>query len=200
MTRTREPERRCWLSRGFANVFQVRVRRLRELFKSILRGLLRLPRGCPVAFGVWWRLGQAVGINSHVPWPVHFTSVVRAPRKVRIGRETFPGDSPNCYIQATNGVVIGDYTNLGPGVGLISANHDPLDNRRFLPAPPIRLGRNCWLGMNAIILPGVVLGDHTIVGAGAVVTKSFEDGYCVLVGNPAHVVRKVDPKAVALRD
>lgn len=165
----------------------------RRLAKGLISTLFRIPEGCPVPFGILWRLGQCVGIHTRVPWPVHFTSTIRGARRVRLGRATFPGDSPNCYIQAINGIEIGDHTNLGPGVGLISANHDPVANERWLKAPPIRLGRHCWLGMNAIILPGVTLGDYTIVGAGSVVTKSHPDGHCILAGNPAKVVRMLDP-------
>lgn len=50
------------------------------------------------------------------------------------------------------------------------------------------IGRRCFIGANAIILPGVKLGDNTIVGAGAVVTKSFEGGV-ILAGNPAKIIR-----------
>ncbi len=164
----------------------------RSTAKRFAMALFRIPEGCPVRFGIWWRLGRLIGINRHVPWPVHFTTTVHAPRRVKLGKATFPGDSPNCYIQALNGIEIGDYTNLGPGVGLISANHDPERNDAWLKAPPIRLGRHCWLGMNSIILPGVTLGDHTVVGAGAVVTKSHEEGHCVLAGNPARVIRRID--------
>jgi acetyltransferase-like isoleucine patch superfamily enzyme len=46
--------------------------------------------------------------------------------------------------------------------------------------------------MNATVLPGIVLGDFTIVGAGAVVTRSFPDGYCVVAGNPAAIIRTLD--------
>jgi carbonic anhydrase/acetyltransferase-like protein (isoleucine patch superfamily) len=46
--------------------------------------------------------------------------------------------------------------------------------------------------MNSIILPGVVLGIRTIVGAGSVVTKSFPDGYCVIAGNPAKIIKTLD--------
>jgi acetyltransferase-like isoleucine patch superfamily enzyme len=46
--------------------------------------------------------------------------------------------------------------------------------------------------MGAIILPGVVLGDYTIVAAGAIVSKSFPDGYCVIGGNPAKIIKKLD--------
>ena len=45
--------------------------------------------------------------------------------------------------------------------------------------------------MNAVILPDVVLGDFTIVGAGAIVTHSFPDGYCIIAGNPANVIKNL---------
>ncbi|MDK2973552.1 MAG: hypothetical protein PWP23_3307 [Candidatus Sumerlaeota bacterium] len=159
--------------------------------ESTLRRLLGVPAGCPAKFYVLYRLGQLFGLHRSVPWPVHFTSTVHHARRVKLGKGTFPGDSPNCYINALNGIEIGDRTNLGPGVGLVSANHDPLDNGRWLEAPPIRLGRDCWIGMNAVVLPGVQLGDGTVVGAGAVVTKSFPRGHCVIAGNPARVIREL---------
>lgn len=46
--------------------------------------------------------------------------------------------------------------------------------------------------MNVVILPGVVLGTRTIVGAGSIVTKSFPDGYCILAGNPAKIIKNLD--------
>lgn len=133
--------------------------------------------------------------NAGMPYPVHHTSTVRSPEHLRVGRETFPGDSPATYISADNGIEIGDFTNFGSGVGLISVNHDPVRNEDPVPAPPIRIGRFCWLGMNAIVLPGVQLGDFTVVGAGAVVTKSFPDGYCVIAGNPARFIKPLDRAA-----
>lgn len=166
---------------------------IRNALKTLLATLFRLPEGIGVEFGILWRLGQLLGLNRHVPWPVHFTTTVRRPERVLLGRSTFPGDSPNCYIQAINGIEVGDGTNVGPGVGLISANHHPLHNDRYVKGPPIRLGRHCWVGMNAVILPGVELGDYTVVGAGAIVTRSFPEGHCVLAGNPARVVRRLDP-------
>lgn len=104
----------------------------------------------------------------------------------------FPGDSPGVYINAINGVQIGDYTNLGPNVGIISANHNFLDNEAMDQAGPIIIGRHCWLGKDANILPGVILGDFTIVGAGAIVTRSFTEGYCVLAGNPARKIKELN--------
>lgn len=129
--------------------------------------------------------------NARVPWALHHTATIHHPQGLKTGRGTFPGDSPGVYINANNGVYIGDYTNLGPNVGIISSNHDFIDNDRIVAAPPIHIGRFCWFGMGAVVLPGVRLGDFTIVGANAVVTRSFEDGHCVLAGNPARVIRQL---------
>ena len=98
--------------------------------------------------------------------------------------------SGGCYIQGGNGIEIGDGTIFAPGVKVISANHDPKDLKHWLPDRPIRIGNSCWIGANAVILPRVELGDNVIVGAGAVVTKSFPSNV-VLVGNPARVIGKV---------
>ena len=130
--------------------------------------------------------------NAGVGWAVHHSSTIRSPQRLSVGQGTFPGDSPGVYINADNGVHVGDFTNLGPQVGLLSANHDVVDNDAVVVAPPLRLGRFCWLGMGAVVLPGVELGDFTVVGAGAVVTRSFPDGYCVLAGNPARLLRPLN--------
>lgn len=133
--------------------------------------------------------------NADTSWAVHYTSTVISPKKITRGINVYPGDSPGNYIEASNGIVIGDYTNLGPNVGLLSANHNLIDNTKHDDAPPIKIGRFCWIGMNAVILPGVELGDFTIVGAGAVVSKSFTDGFCVLGGTPAQIINYLDKDA-----
>jgi acetyltransferase-like isoleucine patch superfamily enzyme len=74
----------------------------------------------------------------------------------------------------------------------MSANHDLGDLRLQRKAEPIRIGKYCWLGMGAVILPEVNLGDYTIVGAGSVVTKSFPNGYCVIAGSPAKMIRELN--------
>jgi acetyltransferase-like isoleucine patch superfamily enzyme len=60
----------------------------------------------------------------------------------------------------------------------------------LIPAREIRIGKNCFIGCNAIILKGSELGDGCVVGAGAVVAGKFEDN-CVIAGNPAQVVRRL---------
>lgn len=156
---------------------------------STFRKIFNVPEKCSLKFYLKYKFLQLIGINRKVPWPVHFTTQVVCPEKVKLGKGTCPGDSPHCYIQAINGIEIGDYVNIAPGVGLISANHDPLENDKHISAPPIKIGKYSWIGMNAVILPGVELGEYTIVGAGAIVTKSFKDGHCVIAGNPAKVIR-----------
>lgn len=141
-------------------------------------------------FTVNFLFQRLFGLNRDCPWSVHFTSKVVAPQKLRVApssRLSF-AVSGGCYIQALNGVEIGEDTIFAPGVRIISANHSEADFHVPVPAEPIRIGRRCWIGANAVILPGVQLGDHVIVGAGSVVTKSFPGG-CVIAGVPARVIR-----------
>jgi acetyltransferase-like isoleucine patch superfamily enzyme len=146
----------------------------------------------PITFETWF--AQKIlnlGNNRSAYWPVHPTSQVFDAENILAGVDTSPGMMKGCYIQGRGGITIGDYTQIGPGVGIISANHDPYDTRKHI-AKPVVIGKYCWLGMGAKIMPGVTLGDFTIVGAGSVVTKSFPDGHCVIAGNPARIVRSLD--------
>ena len=127
--------------------------------------------------------------NSGVKWAIHHTSTIHCPEKLIRGKSVYPGDSPCVYINAVNGVSIGDYTNIGPNVGIVSANHHFVNNQIQPVESPIKIGDFCWVGMGAVILPAVELGNFTIVGAGAIVTKSFKEGYCVLGGNPAKIIK-----------
>jgi acetyltransferase-like isoleucine patch superfamily enzyme len=89
-------------------------------------------------------------------------------------------------------IYVGQGSYIAPNVGLITANHSFVDLDEHVSGEDIVLGKKCWIGMNSIILPGVVLGDNTIVAAGSVVTKSFEDGHVVLGGVPAKVIKNLD--------
>ncbi len=130
--------------------------------------------------------------NSLVKYPIHHTSTIYHPQNLKLGKETYPGDSPGVYINAMNGIEIGDYTNIGPQVCILSGNHDFIDNSKHVQAKPIKIGKHCWLGAQVSILPEVVLGDFVIVGAGSVVTKDFEKGFCVIAGNPAKIIKFID--------
>ena len=84
-------------------------------------------------------------------------------------------------------VTIGDRTQIGPGVQILTADHprDPARRRAGLEfGRPVKIGADVWIGGGAIVLPGVTIGDEAIVGAGAVVTRDVPAGVTV-VGNPA---------------
>lgn len=134
---------------------------------------------------------KIIGINRSTPWPVHFTSFVKCPEKIKNGTKA-PGYSMGCYIDGRNGIVIEENVYVGPRVSLISMNHDKNNLEQYVECAPIVIRRNCWLAANAIVLAGVELGEHTVVAAGAVVTKSFPDGHQMLAGNPATIIKKLD--------
>lgn len=129
--------------------------------------------------------------NRKVPWPVHPTSLVKCPEKIMRGTKA-PGISVGCYLDGRNGIIFGPNVWTGPKVSIISMNHETDDYNQYRVTNPIKIGRDSWLAANCTILPGVELGEHTVVAAGAVVNRSFPEGNQVLAGVPAEVVKKLD--------
>jgi len=138
---------------------------------------------------------KVLGFNRHVPWPVHFTSKVSGWDYIKIGVEVSPGYMGGCYVFAKEDspISIGDYTIVSANVCIAGYNHDIYDYTQFPSKGGVLIGRYCWLSMNSSVMPGVTLGDHTIVAAGAVVTESFPEGYCILGGVPARKIKTLDP-------
>lgn len=90
-------------------------------------------------------------------------------------------------------IYVGDCTMFGPNVTVATAGHPILPELRQKGLQynvPVRIGKNCWIGAGAVILPGVTIGDDTVIGAGSVVTKDIPSR-CVAVGNPCRVLREV---------
>lgn len=93
-------------------------------------------------------------------------------------------------------IYVGDYTKLGPNVVLATAGHPILPSLReqaYQYNAPIRIGKCCWLGAGVIVLPGVTIGDNSVIGAGSVVTKDIPANV-VAVGNPCRVLREIGEK------
>ena len=91
-------------------------------------------------------------------------------------------------------IYVGDYTMFGPNVILASAGHPILPKLRtqaYQYNMPVHIGKNCWLGAGVIVLPGVTIGDNTVIGAGSVVTKDIPSNV-VAVGNPCRVLREIN--------
>ena len=90
-------------------------------------------------------------------------------------------------------IFIGDCTMLGPNVVIATAGHPILPELREKALQynmPVHIGKNCWLGAGVIVLPGVTIGDNTVIGAGSVVTKDIPANV-VAVGNPCRVIKKI---------
>ena len=93
-------------------------------------------------------------------------------------------------------IYVGDHTMLGPNVILATAGHPILPELRekgYQYNAPIRIGKNCWLGAGVTVLPGVSIGDNTVVGAGSVVTHDLPANV-VAVGTPCRVMREIGEK------
>jgi asparagine synthase (glutamine-hydrolysing) len=134
---------------------------------------------------------RVIRINAHVPWPVHWSSIVTQPERIHAkDSRACPGYNPGQYIQSINGILLGRNVWLGPGVKLISANHDVNDYAKHVPARSIAIGDHVWLGADVKVLPGVEIGSHVVVGAASVVTKDLPSN-CVAVGIPAVPVRQL---------
>lgn len=90
-------------------------------------------------------------------------------------------------------IYVGDRTMFGPNVTLVTATHpiDPtLREQGYQYNKPIHVGRNCWFGANVTVMPGVTIGDNTVIGAGSLVTKDIPANV-VAFGSPCHVVRNI---------
>lgn len=100
-----------------------------------------------------------------------------------------------CTILDVNKVTIGDNALFGPNVGVYTATHPTIAKDRISGAEyglPIKIGHNCWLGANAVICPGVTIGDNVVVAAGAIVTRDVPSNV-IVSGNPARILKKLEP-------
>lgn len=99
----------------------------------------------------------------------------------------------NCVILDGAKVTFGDNVFVAPGCGFYTAGH-PLDAERrnagLEYALPIRIGNNVWIGAQVCVLPGVTIGDNSVIGAGSVVTKDIPSGV-LAAGNPCRVIRPI---------
>lgn len=113
-------------------------------------------------------------------------------RHIHFGKNIYANFNLTC-VDDTH-IYVGDYTMFGPNVMITTAGHPVLPKLRekgYQFNMPIRIGKNCWIGAGAIILPGITIGDHTVVGAGSIVTKDLPSRV-VAAGNPCKVLREVN--------
>lgn len=107
--------------------------------------------------------------------------------QMKIGKGVFVNHSLTCM--AAGGITIDDGAMIGPNVRIVTDNHD-FSNRMMLRCKPVHIGRNAWIGVGAIILPGVTIGENAVVAAGAVVTKDVAPD-TIVGGNPAKFIKNI---------
>lgn len=136
-----------------------------------------------------------LGVNMNIPFPISplirvlgYSNIVFDVDDI----DNFQGYGNYFQAFGTGKIIIGKGSFIAPNVGIITTNHDIYNPDLHTESKDVIIGEKCWIGMNSVILPGVVLGDHTTVGAGSVVTKSFKEGNCLIAGNPARKIKDLD--------
>lgn len=140
-------------------------------------------------------------------------------KTIKIGKNCFI--NTNCTFLDPETIEIGDNTLIAPGVQIYTANHPSTTKERIIPqnkqqenktynyinknqefdetieytftnfAQAVKIGKRCWIGGNTIILPGISIGDNTIIGAGSVVTKNIPSNV-IAAGTPCKIIKKQD--------
>lgn len=129
-----------------------------------------------------------IGENCYIEPPFHANF---GGRHVHFGNNIYANFNLTC-VDDTH-IYVGDYTMFGPNVTIATAGHPILPELRekaYQYNAAVHIGRNCWLGAGAIILPGITIGDDVVVGAGSIVTKDLPSGV-IAVGNPCRILREI---------
>ena len=111
-------------------------------------------------------------------------------KNIHLGKNVFI--NAGCRFQDQGGIYIGDGTFIGHNVILATLNHDMNpDSRGDMYPKPIHIGKKVWIGSGAIVLPGISIGDNSVIAAGSVVTKNVPENV-VYGGNPAKFIKKIE--------
>jgi acetyltransferase-like isoleucine patch superfamily enzyme len=120
--------------------------------------------------------------------PVRTRLITRAGGRIEFGEAV--GVNFGVEILAEHLVTIGDGAAISPHVTIFDTNFHPLGEGDEIKGGPVEIGANTWIGRQALVMPGVTIGDHSVVASGAVVTRDVPPRTLV-AGNPARAVREI---------
>lgn len=130
-------------------------------------------------------IGQKIDESTTIFTPFH----TNFGRHIQIGKNVFINHA--CTFLDLGGITIEDDVLIGPKVSIITENHPVNPNeRKMLDLRAVIIKRNAWIGANATILPGLVIGENSVVAAGAVVTKDVPPN-TIVAGVPAKIIKKI---------
>ena len=130
-----------------------------------------------------------LGENCYIEPPLHTNW---GGRHVHFGSNIYANF--NLTLVDDTHIYVGDCTLFGPNVVVATAGHPlwpPLRAQGYQYNAPVRIGKNCWIGAGAILVPGVTVGDNAVIGAGSVVTRDIPPN-TLAVGNPCRVLREIN--------
>ena len=130
-------------------------------------------------FKKYYFLQKIVGFNRSIPWPVHFTSLIRGWENIEKGICCDPGDNLGIYINATGGLKLGNNVAIAANTTITTTNHFKYDHRKSSKRK-IVIGNNVWIGANCSIVAGVTIGDNVIIGAGCVIRENVPSNMMVV--------------------
>lgn len=132
-----------------------------------------------------------IGEGCYIESPLHTNF---GGRHVHFGKNIYANF--NLTLVDDTHIYVGDHTMFGPNVTIATAGHPihpDLRMRGLQYNMPVSIGRNCWFGAGAVVLPGVTIGDNVVIGAGSVVTKDIPSDV-VAAGNPCRVLRPISER------
>ena len=143
--------------------------------------------------GQYIHLGENVSISAYSKWSCfdNYAGKEYTP-SIDIGKNVFANRF--LTVLSADKLIIGNNTFLGSYVSITNENHGIIPDEICYGQQPLTtneviIGDNCWIGDHTTILPGVIIGSYSIIGAGSVVTKNIPE-YSMAVGVPAKVIKK----------
>ncbi len=170
---------------GDEEIMQVQVTYLDKLFEYNSLKPSQFEQKSALLKEMFAEIGEGCYIETpfHANWGGHH---------VHFGKNVYANF--NLTLVDDTHIYVGDFTMFGPNVTVATAGHPILPELRekvYQYNMPVYIGKNCWIGAGAIIVPGVTIGDNVVIGAGSVVTKDIPNNV-VAVGNPCKVLREVN--------